>query len=69
VLGQGLGLTVTGIVLGLLGAFALTRVMKGMLFEVSATDPKACLGVSLLFILIALAASYVPAQRPCGSIR
>src|SRR5206468_12294100 len=39
VLGQGLGLALAGVALGIGGAFALTRVMEGLLFQVSATNP------------------------------
>ena len=63
VLGQGLSLTMAGVALGIAGAFALTRVMKTMLFEVSATDPLTFAGIALLFALVALAASYIPARR------
>jgi len=60
---QGLGLTLAGVVIGTGGAFALTRVMKAMLFHVSATDPATFVGIALLFIVVALAASYIPARR------
>jgi putative ABC transport system permease protein len=52
-----------GLPVGVGGAIALTRVMKGLLFHVSATDPATFAGVALLFILVALAASYIPARR------
>ena len=60
---QGLGLTLAGVVIGTGGAFALTRVMKAMLFHVSATDPATFVGIALLFIVVASAASYIPARR------
>jgi len=60
---QGLLLTLAGIAIGLIGASALTRVMKAVLFHVSATDPATFAGVALLFLLVALAASYIPARR------
>ena len=60
---QGLGLTLAGVVIGTAGAFALTRVMKAMLFHVSATDPGTFVGIALLFIIVASAASYIPARR------
>jgi ABC-type antimicrobial peptide transport system permease subunit len=63
VVGQGLGLTVMGVALGLLGAFALTRVMKSLLFQVSATDPLTFLAIAVLFTAVALVASYLPARR------
>jgi putative ABC transport system permease protein len=62
-LGQGLSLTLAGVALGVGGAFALTRVMKTLLFQVSATDPATFAGIALPFILVALAASYIPARR------
>ena len=63
VLGQGLGLTLAGAVLGIGGSFALTRLIKGLLFQVSATDPWTFSGIALLLIVVALAASYIPARR------
>ncbi len=63
VIGQGMGLTVAGVVIGIAGALALTRAMKDLLFHVSATDPATFAGVSLLFVVVALAASYIPARR------
>lgn len=63
VVGQGLVLTLVGVALGVLGALALTRVMKGMLFGVTATDPATFVGVALLFMAVGLIASYIPARR------
>jgi predicted permease len=63
VIRQGFVLTMAGIVIGLVGAGALTRVMKTLLFHVSATDPATFAGIGLLFLLVALAASYIPARR------
>ena len=63
VMGQGLALTLAGIVLGLAGAYALTRVMKALLFHVSLTDPATFVGIALLFLVVALTASYLPARR------
>ena len=63
VLGQGLGLSLAGVAIGIGGAFALTRVMKGLLFQVSASDPATFLGIALLFVAVALVASYIPARR------
>jgi putative ABC transport system permease protein len=63
VLGQGLALTLVGTALGLAGALALARVLKGLLFEVSATDPSTYVGIALLLIAVAMAASYIPARR------
>ncbi|HMJ81930.1 MAG TPA: hypothetical protein VK504_02115, partial [Vicinamibacterales bacterium] len=51
------------IVLGLLGAAGATRFLQGMLFGITALDPKTFIAVSLLFGLVATFASYVPARR------
>jgi putative ABC transport system permease protein len=52
-----------GITLGLCGAFALTRLMKTMLFEVSPSDPAILAGVTLLLVLVAAIAGILPAGR------
>ena len=63
ILGQGLLLAAIGVVIGVAGAFALTRLMSSLLFGVSATDPLTFAAVSLLLITVALIASYIPARR------
>jgi predicted permease len=63
VVGQGLGLVLVGVALGLAGALALTRVLKSVLFHISATDPATFASIALLFVVVALAASYIPARR------
>jgi ABC-type antimicrobial peptide transport system permease subunit len=63
VIRHGLELTIAGIVLGLAGALALTRVMASLLFGVSATDAVTFSAVPLLLTSIALVASYLPARR------
>jgi putative ABC transport system permease protein len=60
---QVVSLTLGGVILGICGAFALTRILKEMLFQVSATDPAIFGGISILFVGVALAASYIPARR------
>ncbi len=61
--GQGLKLVAIGVGLGLVGAFALTRVMTSLLFNVSATDPATLVTISLVLVAVALLASYIPARR------
>jgi len=63
VVGQGLALTIAGVVVGLIGAWGLTRLMKKLLYGVTATDPLTFLCVSLLLIFIALLACCIPARR------
>ena len=63
VVGQGLVLITTGVVIGLAGAVALTRLMTGLLFGVSATDPAVFVIISLTLIAVALAACFVPARK------
>ena len=48
---------------GIAGAFALTRLLKDMLFQVRATDPATFVGISILFVLVGVAASHIPARR------
>jgi putative ABC transport system permease protein len=63
VVGQGVGLALIGVALGLFGAFLLTRGIKSLLFGVSPTDPLTFLAISILLLLTALLASLVPARR------
>jgi putative ABC transport system permease protein len=63
IVGHGLMLALTGIAIGLIASFALTRLMKGLLFGISATDPITFAGISLLLTLIGLLASWIPARR------
>ena len=60
---QALVMTAAGLVLGLAGAAAMTRLLTRFLFEVRPTDPMTFAGVSLVLIVAALVASYVPARR------
>ncbi|HLY19165.1 MAG TPA: ABC transporter permease [Bryobacteraceae bacterium] len=62
-LGQGLMLALAGTAIGIMGALVLTRVMKGLLFHISPADPSTYAGIALLWIMVAAAASYVPARR------
>jgi putative ABC transport system permease protein len=63
VLRQGMALTLAGVGCGLLASLALTRLMRKLLFGVSATDPLTFIVISLLLIAVALAACWIPAQR------
>ncbi len=63
VLGQGFGLALAGVGLGTAAALALARVTEGLLFHVNPSDPATFAGIGLLFIVVALAASYLPARR------
>jgi putative ABC transport system permease protein len=63
ILGESLTLTLLGVLLGLVGAYAVTRVMNGLLFGVASTDPFTFASVTLLLCSVALLASYVPARR------
>jgi ABC-type antimicrobial peptide transport system permease subunit len=63
VLISGVRLTVTGLGIGLVLALTLTRLMSGLLYEVSPQDPLTILGVALLLSAVALGASWLPARR------
>jgi putative ABC transport system permease protein len=60
---QGMLLTIVGVVLGLGGAFALTRVMSSLLFGVTTKDPITFVAVAVLLIAVAFIACFVPARR------
>ncbi len=62
-LGQAGRLVMVGVGAGLLAAVALTRLISGMLFGLSAHDPLTYLGVTILFVSVATVASLVPARR------
>ena len=67
ILGQGLRLTLLGLAVGLAGAFAATRVLSSLLFQVSPRDFVTFASVSALLALVALIACYVPARRAAGT--
>jgi putative ABC transport system permease protein len=63
VVGQGMALALGGVGVGLAGGLLLTRLMKSLLFGVSATDPLTFAGVSLLLFSVAMLACYLPARK------
>ena len=63
---QGMKPVVVGLAIGLAGAFAVTRIMRSLLFEVSATDPMTFVGVASLLAVVGLVASYLPSRRAAG---
>jgi putative ABC transport system permease protein len=63
VLREGAKMALLGVAAGLVAAFGLARVMANMLFGVSAHDPLTFAAVASLLVLVALAASYIPARR------
>jgi putative ABC transport system permease protein len=63
VLKQGLLLTIAGVILGLAAAFALTRLLSGLLFGVAAVDVTTFATISLLLVVVSLLACYLPARR------
>jgi predicted permease len=66
VVGEGLKLSAAGIAVGLAGAFAITRVMASLLVGVNPTDPVTFAAIIVLFALIAMTASWIPARRASG---
>jgi putative ABC transport system permease protein len=63
VVGQGLKLALIGVAIGIAGALALTRFLSSLLYGVKPTDPITYITVSLILIVVALAACYIPARR------
>jgi len=63
VIGQGMRLALVGIALGLIAAFALTRVLESVLYGVGATDPLTFISVAGLLLAVALMACFIPARR------
>jgi putative ABC transport system permease protein len=63
VLTQAMGLTAAGVIAGIAGAFAVTRLLQTLLFEVAPTDAATFIGVSIVLCAVAFLASYLPARR------
>jgi putative ABC transport system permease protein len=63
VLRQGLLLTIAGVVLGLVAAFALTRLLSGLLFGIGVVDTTTFTTISILLVIVSLVACYLPARR------
>jgi putative ABC transport system permease protein len=63
VLRQGLMMTLLGVGLGLIGALAVTRLLRGLLFSITSTDPLTFAGVAAILLLVALLACLIPARR------
>ena len=63
ILGQGLRLTIIGLVTGLIASFGLTRLLQAQLFNVKPTDPATLTAVAVFIAVVAFIACYVPAQR------
>jgi putative ABC transport system permease protein len=63
ILGEGLGVTLIGVALGLMAALGLSRVMASYLYGITSTDPLTIMSAALLLIAVASLASYIPARR------
>jgi putative ABC transport system permease protein len=63
VIAQGLRLALAGVGIGLLAAYITTRLVKSLLYGVSATDPLTFAGIAAILLVVAIAASYLPARQ------
>src|SRR5262245_6025056 len=66
IVGHGAKLAAAGILFGVAGAFGVTRVVTSIVYNVSATDPLSFIGTAVFLVLVAVAASYLPARRATG---
>ena len=67
ILGQSVRLALIGVVIGLVGALAGTRLLRSLLFDVSPTDPLVLTMVPVVLVVLAAAASFAPARRAAGT--
>jgi putative ABC transport system permease protein len=67
VLGEAVSLAGLGAAIGLAGATAATRLVRGMLFQIEALDPPTLLGAAVLLMAAAAVAAYVPMRRATGA--
>jgi putative ABC transport system permease protein len=63
VIRQAISVSIVGVILGVGAALGLTRFLRDLLFQVGPTDPVTFLAISVLFVIVALVASYLPAWR------
>ena len=63
IVGEGLRLALSGIAIGIVASLLLTRLLRGLVFGVSTTDPAAFAAVALLLALVAFTAAYLPGRR------
>jgi putative ABC transport system permease protein len=63
ILGESMFYTLAGVIIGLAGAFALTRLLSSLLFGISPTDTTIFIGASTLVTLVSLLAIYVPMRK------
>jgi ABC-type antimicrobial peptide transport system permease subunit len=63
ILARGLSLAVAGLALGLVGSFALTRLLGSMLYRVRPADPATFIAVTFALLAVALAACWIPGRR------
>ena len=66
---HGMRFVVVGLIIGLVGSFALTRLLTSLLFGISTNDPMTFVAVALLLLLVALLACYLPARRATRAAR
>jgi putative ABC transport system permease protein len=63
IVGEGVGISALGVILGIVSALVLTHLLSNLLFEVTATDPLTFAAIALLLATVAATASYIPARR------